>query len=316
MIHNINRRSFIKQSSIGGTGLLFGSSLLSSASDLFSRVSQARVIGGLVPVSVIEDTGLLLIRSGNFSGDVEYAIASDLHTKPAPPGNKGRLASVLPANDSRLISLFTKIRDNKELPNRTAKIAIAFGWICHNAVAKSLQNLYNLNVSEEETKEMQTYLDAQLIKEISFLNIAPELKEEHIASLFNEILPRAITRIHTLTPAADGPEWVNRMSEWRINNKIYFGDLARIIINPDSFKKEKYIDKPNFYSSTDSIISCCRSLQSASNVKPEKIKTAAAEAATGSLYAKALGESYNNILAANQYLNGNLNERELENKLF
>lgn len=294
-----------------------GSSVAGNAAGYFSQpILSKNGVGGLVPVSLIEDANLLLLRSGNFKGHSEFALASDLHNRPAPPGNKGRIASVLPVHDKKLIQLLSIIRGDKELSERVAKIAIAFGWICHNAGTKYIKPVYGDNPSSEEALDIQTYHDAHLIKAISGMEKTTKMEQNELASLFNEILPRSLTRVHTLIPADDGPEWVNRISAWRVANKSYMNNLAKVIVQPDSSKKLRYVDNPNFYTSDDSVIFSCRNLQNGIDVKPEKINNAVAEAASGSLYAKALGEAYSNIIAANQYLNGNLKESELESKLF
>lgn len=316
MKENINRRNFIKSSALGSAGILLGSSMAANATDFFRQpMVSNKGIGGLVPVSLIEDVNLLLLRSGNFKGHSEFALASDLHNRPAPPGNKGRIASVLPVQDKKLLQLLSIIRNDQELNSRIEKIAIAFGWIGNNAVAKYIKPVYGDNLSEEEVLEVQCYHDAELIKEISGIETT-KVKEEQLASLFHEILPRSLTRVHTLIPSDDGPAWVNRISAWRVDNKSYLKNLAMVMIQPNKSKKLNYVDTPNFYSSSDSIIKYCRNLRKGIDVKPEMIKNAVAESAAGSLYAKALSQSYLNIVAANDYLNGNLNESELENKLF
>ncbi|MFW6310441.1 MAG: hypothetical protein ACOC1D_04995 [Prolixibacteraceae bacterium] len=317
MKENIDRRNFIKQGALGSAGILLGSSMAANAAGFFSRQGiNNNGLGGLVPVSVIEDTNLLLLRSGNFKEHAGFALASDLHTRPAAPGNKGRIASVLPVQDKKLLQLLRIIRDDKKLTNRVEKIAIAFGWICHNAAARHIKPVYGNNPAAEEILEIQSYHDAQLIKEISGIKVSAKVNEEYIASLFNEMLPRAATRVHTLIPASDGPEWVNRITDWRVENKSYLENLAKIIVRPENSKKVKYVDSPNFYAPSDSVIFCCRNLQKAIDVKPAKIKKAVSEASTGSLYARALGEAYTNIANANEYLNGNLSEQELDRKLF
>ena len=317
MKNNINRRSFLKHSALGSAGIFLGGSLL-NARDMFAaaRSDLKSGVGGLVPVSIIEDANLLVLRMNTFEGDAAFALVSDLHNRPAAPGNKGRLASLLPVQDRKLMELLKIIRQKKDLKNRVEKIAIANGWICNNATYKYLKPVYGNDPSPERIMDVQAYHDAQLLIELSDMQVTSDVKEAYLAALFNEMLPRTITRAHTLIPAKDGHDWVNRMTDWRVANKQYLDRLAEIMVNPELSKKQEYVSGQDFYNSSDALLVYCRNLQHAKNVKVDKIEKAVDEASNGSLYAKALSESVTNIKAANEYINGNLSGSELENKLF
>ena len=317
MNNYINRRSFFKQSAMGSAGVILGGSLL-SVRDMFAAAAAnlKAGVGGLVPVSVIEDANLLVLRTAKFAGDSEYALTSDLHNRPAAPGNKGRLASVLPVEDKKLLDLLHAIKQNKSLKNRIEKIAIANGWICNNATYKHLKPVYGDNPSPETIMYVQAHHDAQLLIELSDIHMTSDVKEEYLAALFNEILPRASTRVHTFIPAEDGHEWVNRMTDWRVMNNNYLDELAKIMVHPEMSKKEKYVDGPNFYNPSDAVIMYCRNLQNAKNVQVDKIEKAVDDASGKSLYARILGESFKNINAANEFLNNNMSESQLESMLF
>jgi hypothetical protein len=317
MNNHINRRNFFKQSALGSAGIILGGSML-NARDMFAaaKASLNTGIGGLVPVSIIEDANLLVMRITKFKGDADFALVSDLHTRPAAPGNKGRLASLLPVQDKKLMELLNNIKQKSDLKNRIEKIAIANGWICNNATFKYLKPVYGSNPSPDKIMDVQAYHDAQLLTEISDLQITGEVKEEYLAALFNEVIPRASTRVHTLIPAEDGHDWVNRMTDWRKMNKSYLDTLAELMVSPDLSKKQTYVNGPNFYDSSDALIMYCRSLQNTKNVKAEKIEKAVGQATNGSLYAQALAESITNIKAANDFLNGNMSGSELESQLF
>ncbi len=317
MNNHINRRRFIKQSALGSAGVVLGASMLGSKNMFAAAAANFKSgVGGLVPVAVIEDTNLLLLRTAKFKGDSEYALTSDLHTRPAAPGNKGRLASLLPVQDKKLMDLLKTIKQNKSLKNRVEKIAIANGWICNNATYKHLSPVYGDNPSPETIMDVQAYHDAQLLIELSGIQMTGDVKEEYLAALFNEILPRASTRVHTFIPAEDGHDWVNRMTDWRVMNKNYRDELAKIMVHPEMSKKENYVNGPDFYNPSDAVIMYCRNLQNAKNVKIDKIEKAVDDASNKSLYARILGESFKNILAANEFLNGNMSGSQLEGMLF
>lgn len=317
MKNNINRRSFFKQSALGSAGVILGGSVL-NAKDMFAAVRSdlKSGVGGLVPVSIIEDANLLVLRMNVFEGDSELALASDLHNRPAAPGNKGRLAALLPLQDRKLMELLKIIRQKKDLKNRVEKIAIANGWICNNATYKYLKPVYGNDPSPERIMDVQAYQDAQLLIELSDMQVTSDVKEAYLAALFNEMLPRTLTRVHTLIPAKDGHDWVNRMTDWRVANKTYLDRLAEIMVNPELSKKQEYVSGPDFYSSSDALLAYCRNLQHAKNVKVDKIKDGLVQSSEGSLYARALAESTNNIIAANDFLNGNISGSELENMIF
>ena len=316
-MNNINRRSFLKHSALGSAGIFLGGSVL-NARDMFAAAHSdlKSGVGGLVPVSIIEDANLLVLRMNTLEGDAAFALASDLHNRPAAPGNKGRLASLLPVQDRKLMELLTVIKQKKDIKNRVEKIAIANGWICNNATYKYLKPVYGDDPSPERIMDVQAYHDAQLLIELSDLQVTGEEKKAYLAALFNEMLPRTITRVHTLIPARDGHDWVNRMTDWRVANKTYLDRLAEIMVNPELSKKQTYVNNPNFYDPSDVLIVFCRNLQHAKNVKVDKIEKAVDEASNGSLYAKALSESVKNIKAANEFVNENLTGNELEKKLF
>ncbi len=315
-LHKINRRSFIKQSAVGGTGILVGGSLINTQS-LFgaSPHNLKNGIGGLVPVSLMEGANLLVLRSGVLQKPVSFALTSDLHNRPAAPGNKGRIAGVLPVNDPRLVALLKVLKDDKETSRYVEKTALAFGWICNNAIHNKVKNIYPDHENPDQILEVQLYHDAEMLKDILNVNENSNLKEEHLGAFFNEILPRATTRVHTLIPAEDGQDWVNRMTAWRKQNSLYLNTLAKVIIEPDSEKYEAYVAKPNFYNAGDEIIRMVRQLENAKNINPADIQDAIAGNNTESLYAAALAEAYNNIIVAGKFLNNEVSLNELEETL-
>ncbi len=313
---NMNRRTFVRNSALGGAGIFLSKDLLfaNSFQTMFSN-SLTNGIGGLVPVSIIEDALLLVHRSGKLKGEAKFALTSDLHNRPAAPGNKGRLATILPVLDKKLIELLQILKEKKEINKKVEKIALAFGWICNNEIYKQLKPVYGDKPSQDKIREVQLYHDAELIRQISNLQSTGNLKEEYIASFMNEIQPRTLTRVHTMKPSKDGHEWVNRMADWRKENKSYLDILASIIVNPEPGKKDMYVRKTNFYDPADHVISYVRALQKAKNVTIKKIEAAVSGEEGKSLYARAIINSYNHILATNEFLNDKISERELKSKL-
>jgi len=316
-LNKINRRSFIKQGAIGGTGIMIGGSFINTQS-LFgaSPMNLKNGIGGLVPVSLIEGANLLVLRAGVLKKPASFALTSDLHNRPAAPGNKGRIAGVLPVNDVRLVSLLKVLRDDKETSNYVEKTALAFGWICNNAIYNKVKNIYAEHENPDQILEVQLYHDAEMLKDILNVRNNSNLKEEHLGAFFNEILPRATTRVHTMIPADDGQDWVNRMTNWRRLNTQYLNTLAKVIVEPESQKLETYVVNPNFYNAGDEIITMVRQLENAKNIKPADIEDAIADNNSNSIYARALADSYNNIIIAGKFLNEEASLDELEKAIF
>jgi hypothetical protein len=308
----MDRRNFFKKTAIGSAGLMLGSEMFFTG-NAFSAGEFASSSGvrGIAPIAMMEDTQVLLLRSaGAKLGVIKNAIVTDLHSRPAAPANKSRLASLLPVNDKRLPALFEALRKDPEQRNYTEKLSLALGWVSNNASYRHFSPLFDKSTTAEESYEIQLYTDAVVVRDL-MNNDTEALKSNELSLFFNEILPRTITRIHTLIPAEDGANWVNRISEWRRYNKDYLHSLAEVILDPDREKYTKYIVSKNFYNPGDDLIKISRKLQNTEDVNSSEILTAL-DSENQSLYSRGVVESYRNTLAAADYMDGKITLAELE----
>ena len=84
--------------------------------------------------------------------------------------------------------------------------------------------------------EMSIYQDTYLLKTLAGTKAA-QVAYEDLNQLLKVMLPRAITRVHTLIPdSQNGPEWVVRMGQWRKENNDLMEQYARIYTQPDPAK--------------------------------------------------------------------------------
>lgn len=302
-----NRRSFLKDTTLFGAGVLLSPSFVVKVKGRHP-VNGRNYAGELVPVSVIDDSCTLAFASGKAPAALSNNLAADVNWE--LPGNKGRLATVIPAHDKRILQLLDHLKEKPEDEQYHAKVAIAFGFAAHCGCSEVFGPVMDRWKDDEEKLEAAVYQDAALLRALS------EESPEHARLTpgeFNEILrvllPRAITRTHTLKPDYDdGPGWVNRMAEWRKSTPARFEHYARVYADPDPAKLRKYVSSIDFYQPEDEALQACRELQTGAQVKPEKLDEALS-AKPASLYGQAVVKGYRNILMTADYLTGK-EERE------
>ena len=312
MQSDINRRGFIKQSSVGSLGLMFIPSLFSESifhTSTSSSNSAKISMSGITPVSVIENACMLAFCSGKLSQDSENAITTDIHLRDTP-GNKGRLAVHLPPGNEKIIDLINRIMEDKSIKYPAEKRAIAFGWAAVNAVENNINSAMQGN-SESELRKKRLHQDALVINGFSKgLNIQ-NADPADVEALLNTMLTRTLTRIHTLKPDNDdGIGWVNRITAWRKQNVDRMEGLANAIVKPD-----ESIAGVSFYNHSDKIINTAIKLQNGAFVSADQTVESLQPENAKCDYAKALAEAVESIVSIDYYLNGNLNETEIRNQL-
>ena len=307
MHSNIDRRDFIKKSTGAGLGLLVASSL--SASGIFQeRKAIRKGMGGLTPISVIDNACLLAFCSGKLSQESQNTISTDIHLRDTP-GNKGRLAVVLPPGESKLMDLIEIVKGAGDTKHREEKRAIVFGWTAVNAVERNI-NAPDKMMSQEEQESRRFHQDAILIRSFSPDHEIENIKQKEAEDLINSILTRTIVRIHTIKPDSDdGIGWVNRMSDWRKENKAIANSFSKAIISPD-----RHTAGQDFFNEKDKMVEYAVRLQNGVCINPKKIMEAL-RSDLSCTYAQALAEATKNILAIDQYLCGTITKQELKTEL-
>jgi hypothetical protein len=301
----ISRRSFIKNTAIGSAGAIFIPSVLNAnVFSLSTSLKNPVLIPPVTCINLIEDSCILAFSSGWLSPRCNLAMASDIYTR--LPGNKGRLAGVLPPADKRLMELINILKNNPEASQYEAKLAIVFGWVGVNSAHKHFSPWL-------QSLSMAAHMDGTILRELSLPYHDPSKATiADMEELLNVMLPRAITRTHTIKPDNDdGIGWVNRMSEKRRELKKMFSMYAQAMVNPDHGSIPS-----DFYNREDSIIVTARKLYTPETVTQEEIHHVAKTSAPKSLYGKALQDSYLSILAIDEYMVGKITETQLEKVLF
>jgi hypothetical protein len=304
----INRRKFIQNSTITSAGMFLLPSMI-QASSMFQRTPDGMSITmiGLTPISIIDGACMLAFRSGALSVASQEVITSDIHLR-GTPGNKGRLAVLMPPMNKKILELVKTLKSGKNTKYFKEKRAIAFGWVAVNAVERHINTRLE-GKTEDEIIAIRMHQDAMVIHGLS----KPEhdtqaASERDMENLLNSILVRTITRVHTLKPDSDdGIGWVNRMSAWRKQNVETMQALAKAIVKPNILKAGK-----DFYEGTDKIIAYAIALQKGKLVKSNEIMSIQQEKMPDSLYGKALTEATRNILGIDQFLDNKMNLDEVE----
>ncbi len=306
MNSKINRRKFIEQTSLGSAGVMLAPSFVSPGT-LFNQAGAVKetVMGGITPVSVIDNACMLAFRSGDLSHLSQQVITSDIHMRNVP-GDKGRLAVVFPPGSKKLIELLNTIKITPEVKYAKEKRVLAFGWAAVNAVDRYI-NRDLKNKTAEEAAEIRMHQDAILIREFSQPDFdVTKASENDMEKLLNAMLVRTATRIHTFKPDSDdGIGWVNRITDWRKQNAEKMKSFSRILISPDVNKAGK-----SFFNRNDELVSSANKLQKAQNVGSGKIRICLQGKVLGH-YAKALAEATNNILAIDSFLENKMSEEKL-----
>jgi hypothetical protein len=310
MTTTINRRNFIRNNAIGGAGLMFFPTMLSASSNFSGGAnSQQNFMGGLTPVSVIDNACMLAFCSGRLSQESQNTITTDIHLRDTP-GNKGRLAVAFPPNHQAILELLEIVKNTSGAKFIKEKRALAFGWIAVNAVQNHINKALD-SKNGEEFKLARLHQDALVVRGFSAGHNFSGLKEIEVEKLLNSMLTRTVTRTHTLKPDSDdGIGWVNRMSEWRRQNVDNMKLFAAAIVKPNP-----KLAGDGFYDGNEKIIEISVQLQNGLLVKPDKVEESIDSSSVKSTYGKAISEAAKNILAADDYLNGKISSGDLKKKL-
>mgnify|MGYP006286359251 CR=1 FL=1 len=304
----MDRRRFIINTSLGSSAFMFFPSLLRGVS-LYSGSFSKRngTIWGLTPISVIDNACLIAFRSGKLSRASQQSVTTDIHLRDTP-GNKGRLAVVLPPLDKKLSELLRKVKEGHKIKHPAEKRAIAFGWIAVNAVEKQINEAMK-DLSPEEFRSARMHQDALLIQSFSEAEDSKGGRPDprQVENLLNTMQVRTITRSHTLKPDSDdGIGWVNRISRWRRENNALMKEYAEAIVNPDASRAGE-----DFLSNEDPLVIMANALQRGDHVTDREIKELGDQPAV-SMYGKALFFAVEHILLTDRYFRDVVSLSELE----
>ena len=314
MNHSPNRRKFLTQLSLSGSALVLASPLLRAAS-LHAASPASAHPRGLLPVALTEDCFDLAFVLPELSTLTKAALAGDIDLK--IPGNKGRLAPSLRLETEALPEVLNKMKEpTKEAKSVQAdKLSFLLGILANNALRDQLQPVYAQYA--DESQELSIYQDTYLLKTLAG-NDAAQVKYDDLSQLLKVLLPRTITRVHTLIPdSQNGPDWVVRMGQWRKDNHALMEQYARIYTQPESAKEKKYVREVNFYNADDAIIQLARKTQNGERVDEKDLnqQIEAAQSGSGSRYARALATGVHRIRAVDKFLQASIDASALVSTL-
>ena len=301
MNHSRTRRKFVTQLSLGGTALAIAPALLRATSLPPADAGPFR-IPGLLPVTLTEDCFDLAFVLPELSTLTKTALAGDIDLK--IPGNKGRLAPSLRLKMEVLPEVLQKIKEpTKEAKSIQAdKLSFLLGILTNNALRDQLQPVYEQYA--DKTQELSMYQDTYLLQTLAGPGAA-RVKYEDLNQLLKVLLPRTITRVHTLIPdSQNGPDWIVRMGQWRKENNNLMEQYARIYTQPESDKEKKYVREVNLYDTNDAIIQLARKTQNGERVDEKDLSQQMKVAlnGSGSRYAQALATGVHRIRTVDRFL--------------
>lgn len=303
----MKRRAFIQTTTVGTTASLLFPSLVSGMQSMVGKDGRFNNMGGLTPISVIDNACLLAYASGKLSLESQKSVVTDIHLRDTP-GNKGRLSTILPALDNKILELASKVKGDAAMNYKYEKRAILFGWIAINSVQRNI-NLHYSYDSDEIALESRIHQDALLIQSFSDEKFdLDKVSVSDIEELLRSIQTRTITRTHTLKPDSDdGIGWVNRMSAWRRRSSDEITKYSRALFHPDP-----NIAGKNFLRENDAVIRMANLLQLGELVSSDAVHSNLSAENNTSVYAATLLDAVKGILKAEDYLQSKIGLAELE----
>ncbi|MBN2091078.1 hypothetical protein JW964_15805 [candidate division KSB1 bacterium] len=309
----INRRNFMKSMLASSASLALAQSLNLTGCAKPHTVTIPD-LGGLTTFALLDDCACLAVQGNLVSPRVANLIHFDYNL--AAPANLSRMGFMIKASPMEVLALFNKLKptlleaspgkysktDKNDSDDKPARIlALLSGWLMASGIRTIIQPLY-LDAKKSDSSsppEMSIYHDMFVLKQIAPGENPTAANSTNLASLFNGMVPRMITRTHTLTPDYDdGEGWILRISTWRDKTIELMNRYAEVYLNPDSQKMDKYILKSNFYYPDDPIIQLTRKLQNGFSASSNETEQVIRDPQNKSLYAQALAlgciELYNN----------------------
>lgn len=303
---NMNRRIFLQSSTLGSAGLLFYPHILSGSPLTADNADKKTVLmGGVTPISIIDCACILAFSSGRLSVRSQEVISTDIHLR-GTPGNKGRLAALMPVQDKGLIELIYLLKNDSDIKYIKEKRAIVYGWAAINSVHRIINQSLE-GKAQDQIMEIRMHQDALVIQGLSLPEYEPaKANQAEVEKLLNSMLVRTITRAHTMKPDTDdGIGWVNRMAAWRRENSNYMKKFSAILIAPD-----EEVAGADFFNKNDKITSMAIRLQKSQKVDPAEIVDIVDQEANGQ-FGKALTEATRQIFSIDAFLDDKISENEL-----
>lgn len=339
----LDRRDFLRSSALAGFALPFlGGFPLPVLPGARTAARAAMAPGGLAGMAATADGLRLLRHSGApVAPALRESLGADVNLPLA--GNMALLGGMMPASVDQLCDLVGRLRTRwperqgaqeeeggEEEAFLPETLALAAGWVLHRAAHAKLKAVHDAAADPDEAR---LYHDAALLRAWSghAPGAAPEAEvpAEEVATLLRLVVPRTLIRFHTLVPDYDdGAGWVTRLAAWRDHHADWSQRLAAAYAQPDPAKLERYVAAPNFYDPADPIIEQAALLREAptvevggaeegeeGEVKEEARTVEVPSAPGGSLYAQALRQGLDGLMAISAYLEGEASKADLRERI-
>ena len=262
---------------------------------------------GLTAIAAVDDAVRLARHDVRASETTRRVLGQNVNLE--SPGNVALTASGLRVAPEAVVGMIARYRDGRPHDDAEAadlRLAFALGWLAHRAARAGLAPAYA--GAAPDPAERAAYHDAAVLRGRS-ASAAPGGAVDPVERLFQEFGGRMLTRFHTLNPDYDDvPGWVGRLADRRRERFAFLARLARAYQAPDPDKQRRYVTDPNVYDPDDVAVRAARALQAgtAATVDP-----AVSEADGPSLYARAVGRGYANLMAADAVLRGDASAGDL-----
>ena len=300
----IDRRQFLAALSMSAAGAAF----LPHCAPLGNDRSKGRPFSGgeLTLVCLAHDAATLAPLAFELSNEFKTALSADIN---APShGDFSRIGGLVRASDDQMIALLQELADQPGSETRAKKLALALGWLTARAGKRQLEPLYRREAKRDKQTppDIIIYHDAVLMRELYGESALPSaVTSQDVENLFLELLPRMITRTHTLTPDYDdGEGWVLRIMAWRERTIAMLRRYGRAYHSPDPEKYRAFVERPHFYDRDDDLLRMVRAAQEERTVSGEALAAALRSSQPRCLYAQALSDGLRAIETAQQWFNG------------
>ena len=317
-----NRRDFFKQISYGSAAFALSPSILSGCqTGIIPENNNFIDLDGILPVAFINDAAGLILRNGNVSETTIEALSADINLN--IPGNMSRIASSMCFPAEKILELLGHVK--QEWIGRTPemnlehKYSLFLGWIIYSGFQADTGELYhNLINKGYHYDDIRICHDVFIFRQISNISTetGPLSSQQELAELFQIMLPRMVTRLHTFKPdTEDGKKWILDMTGWRKANKELMNKYAGAYVNPNKENIERFIHQPGFYAEGDKVIQQARKLMNGVHVSAEEISSTLKSDSENSLYAKSLVKGIKKAELIDQYFTGDLSFSDLSHQI-
>lgn len=303
------RRDFLLLSALAGAGLTFDflSPATAAAPASFSEAEA------LTPLAIADDGIALAALATGLAAPLRHSLT----TRPAIVYVSGLLRH----GEQQVIPLLMQCRTHwdkrKDGDFTVEKLALAAGWLLHQATRATFQPLWQKLGDEATISACRLYHDVTLLREWrGEQGQSATVSRQDLSDLFRAMSQRLMIRLHTFEPDEEDVDgWLERLLAWRTRQQQFGERFAAVYLTPDPAQTRRFVTAVNFYRRGDAVIRAARALHRGTLITSDAIQSAAQASATQSLYAQALARGWNYQQAVSDFLLQRIDEAELKTRL-